>query len=166
MTQATVPYIPDNAPFSSEQREWLNGLLAGLFSTSALAPAQGHSLEISVFFASQSGTAERLAKKLTKLLKTEGHTATAQSIEKLTPAVLSSTQNALFFASTYGEGDPPESARTFRDTLFADDAPRLDSLRYTVFCLGDRSYEQFCRFGIELDDRLHALGATRINRAY
>lgn len=163
MTQATVPYIPDNAPFSPEQREWLNGFLAGLFSTSAPAAAQGPSLEISIFFASQSGTAERLAKKMAKLLKTEGHTVTAQSIEKLTPAVLSNTQNALFFASTYGEGDPPDSARTFRDTLFADDAPRLDSLRYTVFCLGDRTYEQFCKFGIELDDRLHALGATRIN---
>ena len=28
-----IPYIPDNAPFSAEQRAWLNGFLAGLFSS-------------------------------------------------------------------------------------------------------------------------------------
>ena len=27
-----VPYIPDTAPFSEEQRAWLNGFLAGIFS--------------------------------------------------------------------------------------------------------------------------------------
>jgi sulfite reductase (NADPH) flavoprotein alpha-component len=29
---ASVPQIPPDAPFSEEQRAWLNGFLAGLFS--------------------------------------------------------------------------------------------------------------------------------------
>ena len=28
----TVPIIPESAPFSSEQRAWLNGFFAGMFS--------------------------------------------------------------------------------------------------------------------------------------
>lgn len=163
MTQATIPFIPDTAPFSPEQRQWLNGFLAGFFSPSATEAAQEPAVEVRVFFASQSGTAERLAKKMTKLLKAEGHAAQAEAIDKLTPDALSRVQHAVFFASTYGEGDPPDSAQVFRDLLLAQDAPRLDSLRYTVFCLGDRNYEHFCRFGIELDERLHALGASRIH---
>jgi sulfite reductase (NADPH) flavoprotein alpha-component len=32
---ATMPVIPDNAPFSAPQRAWLNGFLAGLYSAAA-----------------------------------------------------------------------------------------------------------------------------------
>lgn len=38
----------------------------------------------------------------------------------------------------------------------------MSKLRYSVFCLGDRHYESFCRFGIELDEQLSALGGTRL----
>ena len=43
---APIPLIPDNAPFSEEQRAWLNGFLAGLYGNpdasapSALTPAE------------------------------------------------------------------------------------------------------------------------------
>lgn len=161
----TIPYIPDNAPFSPEQRAWLNGFLAGLFSSqpdSSVQPAaRSVSLRFGVYFASQTGTAERLAKKMVKELKAQGHTAEIGSFEKLTLAGLAAQENALFLASTYGEGDPPDNAKAFRDQLFSNAAPELKTLRYAVFCLGDRHYEHFCKFGIDLDERLQVLGATR-----
>ncbi len=161
-----TPYIPDNAPFSPEQRAWLNGFLAGLFSEAppaAQATAEKRaSLRFGVYFASQTGTAERLAKKMAKELKTGGHTAEVASLETVSVARLARETHALIFASTYGEGDPPDTGRSFRDALFAPDAPVLTTLRYAVFCLGDRHYEHFCKFGIELDERLTALGATRL----
>ena len=164
--QQFQPHIPTDAPFSPEQRDWLNGLLANLFATSiasASATPAVAPLRIAVYFATQSGTAERLAKKAVKELKAKGHTAELHPLEKTPPAKLAEQETALFLVSTYGEGDPPASAKGFRDTLFSDAAPQLSKLRYSVFCLGDRHYEQFCKFGIDLDERLQLLGATPLH---
>src|SRR6185437_2877983 len=40
--------------------------------------------------------------------------------------------------------------------------PRFENLSYAVLALGDRSYEHFCQFGRNLDEKLHSLGAYRL----
>ena len=163
---AGVPHIPESAPFSPEQRDWLNGFLAGLFSNSVAKPAPipaDELIKVGVFFATQTGTAERLAKKLAKELRTQGYEVTLTSLEKARPADLARQENALLLVSTYGEGEPPDGARLFREALSAAEAPAMTKLRYSVFCLGDKHYENFCRFGIELDQRLSALGGKRLS---
>ena len=158
-----TPSIPDNAPFDPAQRAWLNGLLANILApTGAASDTPAPSLRIAVCFATQSGTAERLAKKVAKQLKAQGHAPEVLSLESLTPATLAGKTHTLLFASTYGEGDPPDTAKPFRDALFSPTAPALSNLRFAVFCLGDRNYEHFCKFGIELDERLAALGGQRL----
>jgi sulfite reductase (NADPH) flavoprotein alpha-component len=64
--------------------------------------------------------------------------------------------------STFGDGDPPDSAKPFYTELHAPDHPRLSELRYSVLALGDRNYERFCRCGQEIDVRLEMLGGQRI----
>jgi sulfite reductase (NADPH) flavoprotein alpha-component len=160
-----LPFIPDNAPFSTEQRAWLNGFLAGIYSTAEAAPPvqiPASSFRVTVLFATQSGTSERLAKKLAKELKRNGHTADLASLDTFTPIALSEQTHALVVASTYGEGDPPHGAQAFFEALSLLSAPRLDNLRYAVFALGDPSYEQFCKFGADLDARFYQLGGTRL----
>ena len=161
----TVPFVPETAPFTAAQRAWLNGFLAGMFSGSSAAAKPAASVEplkFAVYFASQSGTAEGLAKKVARGLKSAGHAVDVKSLEGVTPSQMAAEQNVIILASTYGDGEPPESGKAFRNALFASDVPAMTHVRYCVFALGDRNYEQFCRFGLELDERLANLGAKRV----
>jgi len=159
-----VPFIPENAPFSQEQRAWLNGFLAGIYSTAEGVPvaAKAPSLKIAVLYATQGGTSERLAKKMVKELKAQGHAPELASLDTYTTAALAEQRHALVLASTYGEGDPPDGTQAFFESLSLLSAPRLDTLRFAVFALGDTSYEHFCKFGADLDARLYALGGSRL----
>ena len=66
-----VPYVPITAPFTSGQRAWLNGYLAGLFADAHLAPGEAdtrsapprETKSLLVLYGSQTGTAEGLAKR-------------------------------------------------------------------------------------------------------
>ncbi|WP_263384369.1 sulfite reductase subunit alpha [Granulicella arctica] len=160
-----VPFIPDSAPFAPAQRAWLNGFLAGLYSTAEAAPAAAAttvSRDVAVLYASQTGTSERLAKKIAKELKLKGHVARVTSLEGYAPSALATEECALMLVSTYGEGDPPDPARSFFDLLCGDTAPRLDRLNYSVLALGDSHYEHFCKFGVDLDQQLAKLGASQL----
>src|SRR5271166_3735533 len=73
--QPSIPFIPDNAPFTPSQRAWLNGFLAGMFcQTTAPAGTEQHSRpSLSVLVGSQSGNAESLAKRFVKEAKKLGY---------------------------------------------------------------------------------------------
>ena len=158
-----VPFIPDNAPFTAEQRAWLNGFLAGLYSSvPAAASAPLPSLKVAVLYATQSGNAEGLARKVAKDLTSKGHVATVSALEGYTPASLAAERYAVLIASTCGEGDPPDAVQPFYNQLCIEHIPRMENLSYAVLALGDRSYEHFCQFGRNLDDKLHSLGAYRL----
>jgi sulfite reductase (NADPH) flavoprotein alpha-component len=160
-----IPFIPDNAPFTPEQRAWLNGLLAGLFSNRPVQLAQAASRpsqRIAILYASQSGTAEGLARKLAKELKAQGHQPAVSTLVGYSPAALASEKYALIFASTYGDGEAPDGVQPFYEELCLEHFPRFEGLSYAVFALGDRHYEHFCRFGKDLDAKLASLGANRL----
>lgn len=162
------PQLPDNAPFSPEQKAWLNGWIAGVLSSSQLdlgtsstaAPAAAPK-PLTILFGSQTGTAEGLAKKLSKEAQGRGFVPQVLGMEQYAKAGLDKCERLLVITSTYGDGDPPDNAATFWQWLSADGAPGLAHMQYSVLALGDTNYEKFCAFGKAVDERLLALGATR-----
>ena len=165
----TVPVIPESAPFTPEQRAWLNGFVAGLLSRgpvnpiaqAAAAPARETLRPLTILFGSQTGSSESLAKLAAKEAGQHGFAAIVMDMVKFSPAKLAQEKNVLIITSTYGDGDPPDNAKALHAALHAPDAPRLTGLRYSVCGLGDTNYIQFCQCGKNFDAQLEKLGATR-----
>lgn len=113
-----------------------------------------------VVHASQTGQAEALALRTARLLGTAGVSAQLLALAELKADELAAAPQALFIVSTYGEGDPPDTAAGFvRRVMAVADAPELAALRFGLLALGDRSYPQFCGFGRALHQWLLARGA-------
>ena len=101
-------------------------------------------------YASQTGQAEELARETARLLHTAGESVHLCALDAVDVKLLAQTQRALFIASTYGEGDPPDNAALFLAHSMAQ-AQDLSHLQYGLLALGDRQYAQFCGFGRALD---------------
>lgn len=130
-----------------------------------------------VLYASETGTAKRFAEQLalnfrrafnTKLVCMDSYVVNDLPSEKLLLAV----------TSTFGSGQAPENGRNLAGQLGSitsaqPDPPNKNSIktlstlnlkdtRYSVFGLGNSSYEEYCGFGHFVDKHLSGLGAKNI----
>lgn len=145
------------AGFSPEQRQWLGGVLLGGAASGPKAPELP---KVMVLYGTESGNSERLADIVGKTVRKAGYKVSVKNMSETTPADLRGVKNLLVVVSTWGEGDPPESAVPFYKQLMTE---KLDlvGLRFSVCALGDTSYTSFCQTGKDVDRRLEELGGER-----
>ncbi|HKP94438.1 MAG TPA: sulfite reductase subunit alpha [Fibrobacteria bacterium] len=176
------PVLPETAPFSTEQRMWLNGFLAGLSNLGAGAGAAAatpalpdfsapvaSAVPVLVLYGSQSGTAEGLSQALADKLKAKAFARGSvravprvAGLEKFKDIAWADETTVLVITSTWGDGDMPDNAVAFWEWFKTAAAPSLSHVSFAVLGLGDHSYSRFCQAGKNLDKRFAELGAKRL----
>lgn len=101
-----------------------------------------------VAYASQSGRAHKLAEQTCAAL---GEKAVLISLNRLSEQQLAACQQLFIIASTYGDGEAPDSGAAFA-ARFIHSSKRLDlsHLKVAVLALGDSHYADYCQFGRQL----------------
>lgn len=114
-----------------------------------------------IVFGTETGNSKKLASVLQNRLKAIGVKAKVSSTNQYNPKDLDKEDLLLTIISTHGDGDPPEAARKFHESL-KNRTESLPKLKYSVLALGDTSYPLFCKAGEDVDVFLDRLQATRI----
>lgn len=155
--------LPDNAPFTSEQRAWLSEFLTRALAGSATVAPSGPAVPATILWGSQTGNSEGCAKKLAKAMRNANFDPKVVDMADYAPERLASEKNLLLITSTYGDGEPPDNAEALYNYILSEDAARMEGVKFSVLALGDTEYPDFCKCGIDFDRRFAELGAERIS---
>ncbi|KAJ4248807.1 hypothetical protein NW762_012645 [Fusarium torreyae] len=124
-----------------------------------------------LFWGSQSGRGEVLARRLAKSLydrfRLRVLAVDLDDYDHHHLAQLEKHHLCGFILSTYGDGDPPDNTNGLWNTLHRLSAKgtALENLRYVLFGLGNSNYRQFNRVAEHVDNFLQKMGATRYGEA-
>lgn len=117
---------------------------------------------VTILVGTMTGTAEIVANDVCDAIAATGRSAAVLAMDDLDPTVFERPGVFLFCCSTYGQGDVPDNAMKFYESL-GQQSPDLGHVSYGVFALGDRTYaDTFCHGGKRFDELMTRLKATRL----
>ncbi|WOO41388.1 flavodoxin domain-containing protein [Rubellicoccus peritrichatus] len=112
-----------------------------------------------IIFGTMTGNAEDLADRFAKRCEQENLPYSLTSADNWPMEKFQSAKRAVLIFSTWGEGEPPDDAIDFCESVY-DQKAEVAHLEYAVVGLGDTSYDDFCGCARRLDESLKAAGAT------
>lgn len=162
---AVAAYFAKNQFLSKPQDTgFLSNDGAGGSSRNILEMLKKNNKNTLLLFGSQTGTAEDYANKLSRELHSRFGLNTMvadfadydfDNFGDITDDIL-----VFFIVATYGEGEPTDNADEFH-TWLTDEADTLSTLRFTVFGLGNSTYEFYNAIGRKFDQLLEEKGGER-----
>ena len=116
---------------------------------------------LTILFGSQTGNAAGLAEKTAKMASNYGLDASVVDMDGYDKSNLANIKRLLVITSTWGEGEMPDNAEALWQSVQSG-APALATMHYSVCAIGDTSYDEFCKAGLDWDGKLSSLGATSV----
>lgn len=126
-----------------------------------LTALMGGDRSLTILFGSQTGNAAGLAEKTAKLASNYGLEASVVDMDGYDKSNLANIKRLLVITSTWGEGEMPDNAEELWQSVQSG-APALSAMHYSVCAIGDTSYDEFCKAGLDWDDKLSSLGASSV----
>ena len=118
-------------------------------------------MKLDILYASQTGNAEIVAKKLYELAITQGFKTNIVEMNNYSIKQFNDLKNVVIVTSTYGEGDVPDMGIEFWEDLKRS-KEKLNEQKYGMIALGDRSHAEFCGGGKKISSKLDELGSKKI----
>ncbi|KAK6904242.1 NADPH-dependent diflavin oxidoreductase 1 [Kwoniella mangroviensis CBS 8507] len=117
-----------------------------------------------ILYASETGNAQDVAERVSRSFRAAGRKITVQSMDTFPISSLIHVPLLILITSTHGRGDPPPAMTSLWKALLRSNLPEdiLEDVHFTLFGLGDSSYERFCYAGKILARRMEGLGANRL----
>ena len=116
---------------------------------------------LDILYATQTGNAEIVAKKLQTLAKDQGFVVSLNEMNFYNIDTFKKLKNVAIITSTYGNGEVPEMGIDFWNEL-KDYKKKMTNLNYGLIALGDRSHEIFCGAGRTISKKLEELECKKI----
>ena len=116
---------------------------------------------LDILYATQTGNAEIVAKKLQALAKDQDFVVSLNEMNFYNIDTFKKLKNVAIITSTYGNGEVPEMGIDFWNEL-KDYKKKMTNLNYGLIALGDRSHEIFCGAGRTISKKLEELDCKKI----
>jgi len=117
---------------------------------------------LTIYFGSQTGNAEELASKTAKLAKKFNLSAKVVDLGDIKPEDFTSSKRVFIITSTWGEGEMPDNSESIWAAT-CESNPNLSTVNFSICAIGDTSYDEFCKAGLDWDEKFKQLGANRVH---